>query len=150
MRRHKAILIGSPSWPRIGRNAKTRSPGTFFSSGVIGRNTVQQQGATFHISFDDAKRDCVGTYLNTEAKAYLPALEQATAVIDGFESRFGMELLATVDWLLVREGCAPDLDAVMEGIARWPAGATWAARKVKLFDRRSVGIALQRLMTAAI
>lgn len=102
------------------------------------------------IWFDEAKREHVGAYLNTEAKAFLPALERATAVIDGFESPFGMELLATVDWLLVREGCAPDLDAVMAGIGRWPAGAQWAARKVKLFDRRSVGIALQRLRTAAI
>ncbi|WP_058556468.1 macro domain-containing protein [Thiohalocapsa sp. ML1] len=100
------------------------------------------------IWFDEAKRERVDTYLNSEAKPYLPALEQATAVIDGFESPFGMELLATVDWLLVREGCAPDLDAVMEGIAHWPAGEKWAARKVKLFDRRSVGIALQRLTTA--
>jgi hypothetical protein len=102
------------------------------------------------IWFDEAKRERVGNYLNTEAKAYLPALERATAVIDGFEFPFGMELLATVDWLLVREGYTPDLDAVMEGIGRWPAGAQWAARKVKLFDRRSVGIALQRLTTAPI
>jgi hypothetical protein len=102
------------------------------------------------IWFDEAKRDRVGTYLNTEAKAYLPALERATAVIDGFESPFGMELLATVDWLLVREGCEPAVEAVMEGIGHWPAGDTWAARKAKLFDRRSVGIALQRLTTAGI
>lgn len=38
----------------------------------------------------------------------------------------------------------------MAGIGRWPAGAQWAARKVTLFDRRSVGIALQRLTTVAI
>lgn len=102
------------------------------------------------IWFDDAKRDWVETYLQAEAKAYLPALEQATAVIDGFESPFGMELLATVDWLLSREGCQSDLDAIMEGIGHWPAGDKWAARKQKLFDRRAVGIALQRLTTAAI
>ena len=102
------------------------------------------------IWFDEAKRDRVGTYLDSEAKPYLPALERATAVIDGFESPFGMELLATVGWLLSREGCQPDLDAIMEGIGHWPAGDKWAARKQKLFDRRSVGIALQRLTTAAI
>jgi len=40
------------------------------------------------IWLDEAKREPVVTYLNTEAKAYLPALEQATAVIEGFESPF--------------------------------------------------------------
>jgi hypothetical protein len=102
------------------------------------------------IWFDEAKRDRVETYLNTEAKAYLPALERATAVIDGFESPFGMELLATVDWLLVHEGCEPTLDAVMEGIGHWPGGERLADRKLKLFDRRSVEIALHRLTTVAI
>jgi hypothetical protein len=102
------------------------------------------------IWFDATQRERIETYLTTEAKAYLPALEQAAAVIDGFESPFGMELLATVDWLLVRAGCAPALDAVMEGIGHWPAGDRSAARKRRLFDRRAVEIALQRLMMVAI
>ncbi len=33
-----------------------------------------------------------------------------------------MELLATVDWLMVEEGCAPTLSALREGLHRWPAG----------------------------
>jgi hypothetical protein len=59
----------------------------------------------------------------------------------------GMEcsLLATVDWLLVREGIEPEIDAVLAGIGRWPVGKTWAERKARLFDRRAVGIALDRL-----
>lgn len=97
------------------------------------------------IWFDEAERDRVETYLNAEAKSYLPALEQATADIDGFESPFGMELLATVDWLSVRERCEPTLNAILDGIRHWPAGTQWAARKARLFDRRSVSIALQRL-----
>ena len=64
--------------------------------------------------------------------------------MDGFESPFGMELLATVDWLISREGVPPTVQGVREGIARWPvAGA--AERKAKLFDDRAIGIALERL-----
>lgn len=97
------------------------------------------------IWFDESKRERVKTYLQTDAKNYLPALELSTAVIDGFESPFGMELLATVDWLMVKEKCEPSVEAIEYGIQNWSAGQYWAARKAKLFDRRSIGIALQRL-----
>lgn len=95
------------------------------------------------IWFDDDRRTFLETYLKTEAKAYLPALEYTTALIDGFESPFGMELLATVDWLLCKEQIAPTLEAVREGMKHWPAGA--AERKCRLFDDRVIGIALERL-----
>jgi hypothetical protein len=51
--------------------------------------------------FNDAEKDRVNTYLHSEAKEYVPALEQASELISGFESPFGLELLSTVDWLLV-------------------------------------------------
>jgi len=102
------------------------------------------------IWFDESKRDRVQAFLKSDAKDYLPALEKTSEIIDGFESPFGMELLATVDWLLTREGVEPDVDAVLEGIQHWPAGARWATRKAKLFDRHSVEIALERLTTVSI
>lgn len=83
------------------------------------------------------------TYIKTEAKAYEQALEYTAALIDGFESPFGMELLATVDWLLSKEGVQPTVQAVREGLRQWPAGAT--ERKTRLFDDRAIGIALDRL-----
>ena len=52
------------------------------------------------IWFNEAKKQELAVYLQTEAKAFLPILEQTTALIDGFESPYGMELLATVDWLI--------------------------------------------------
>lgn len=97
------------------------------------------------IWFDDAKRDRVALYLSTEAKDYLPALEKTAALIDGFESPFGMELLSTVDWLLAQEQVAPDAESVMDGVRHWPAGESWAQRKLKLFDRPKVELALDRL-----
>ncbi len=97
------------------------------------------------IWFNDAKRDKVDLYLKTEAKAYLPALEKATHLIDGFESPFGLELLSTVDWLLAQEHVAPKPEALLEGISHWPAGENWARRKLNLFDLPKVELALNRL-----
>jgi len=95
------------------------------------------------IWFDENRKTYVQTYLKTEAHAYLQALEYTAALIDGFESPFGMELLSTVDWLISKEGVEPTVQAVREGLKRWPAGAE--KRKSHLFDERAIGIALERL-----
>ncbi len=98
------------------------------------------------IWFNEERKELVQAYLRSEAKAYNAALEEAAALINGFESPYGMELLATVDWLIGKEGVQPTVHAVREGINRWPtAGA--AERKSKLFDDRAIGIALERLIS---
>lgn len=97
------------------------------------------------IWFDDGRKTFLQAYLKSEAKDYVPALEATAALIDGFESPFGMELLATVDWLLAKEGIAPTVPAVREGLRHWRDGGDAAARKEKLFDDRALGIALERL-----
>lgn len=96
------------------------------------------------IWFDDQRKELVQAYLQSEAKAYAPALEETAALIDGFESPFGMELLATVDWLLIKENVAPTILAVREGLQRWPVVGA-APRKVSLFHDDAIGIALERL-----
>ncbi|NHB87219.1 type II toxin-antitoxin system antitoxin DNA ADP-ribosyl glycohydrolase DarG [Photorhabdus tasmaniensis] len=98
------------------------------------------------IWFNDRERDYVSAYLHSEAKSWLPALEQVSQLIDGFESPFGMELLATVDWLLARENCQPTLISVKEGLHHWPAGERWANRKLKLFDDDSLQFAIDRIV----
>lgn len=102
------------------------------------------------IVFNDAKKQQVEVFLNTEAKEFLPALEKASALIDGFESPFGMELLSTVDWLLLKEGCAPTLESIKQGIKHWPAGEKWAERKLNLFDDKSLQIAIDRLVSVQL
>jgi len=102
------------------------------------------------IWFDDERRDYLQAYLmGAEAKRYTEALETTAALIDGFESPFGMELLATVDWLLVREDVAPNVPALREGLRHWRGGPDAAARKDRLFDDRVLGIALERLTQSA-
>jgi O-acetyl-ADP-ribose deacetylase (regulator of RNase III) len=97
------------------------------------------------IWFDEKRKDFLQAYLRSEAKRYQPALESTAALIDGFESPFGMELLATVDWLLAKEGVEPDLPALREGLRNWRGGDRAAERKLRLFDDRSLSIALERL-----
>jgi len=101
------------------------------------------------IWFDDKRKAIVQAYLKSEASAYTQALEFTAALIDGFESPFGMELLATVDWLLIREGVAPDVPALREGLRRWSGDPDAASRKDRLFDDRALGIALARLTRPA-
>lgn len=104
---------------------------------------ISDAGPMDVIWFDDEHKALVQAYIRTEAKHYEQALEYTASLIDGFESPFGMELLATVDWLLSKEGVQPTVQAVREGLQRWPAGA--AERKNRLFDDRAIHIALVRL-----
>jgi O-acetyl-ADP-ribose deacetylase (regulator of RNase III) len=107
---------------------------------------IADAGPTDVIAFDDSKKEYVAVYLRSPvAKPYLEALERTAEVIDGFESPLGMEMLATADWLLQREGCAPTVAAVKEGLAHWPGGADAAARKTRLLDESYIGLALERL-----
>ncbi len=97
------------------------------------------------IWFDDERKAYLQAYLNTESKPYLEALERTADLIDGFESPFGMELLATVDWLLAKEHVEATVPAVRQALRKWSGGSGAAARKDRLFDDRALVIALERL-----
>jgi O-acetyl-ADP-ribose deacetylase (regulator of RNase III) len=98
------------------------------------------------IWFDESKADYVTAYLSgPEAAPFRPAFEETTAVIDGFESPLGMELLATVDWLIARERCPATVAGIQAGLDRWPGGEDAGRRKRRLFDERLIGLALERL-----
>jgi O-acetyl-ADP-ribose deacetylase (regulator of RNase III) len=98
--------------------------------------------------FEDAKRDKVAAYLGSgEAKAFLPALEATAELIDGFESPLGMELLATIDWLVQKDGISADRDSIKTALKTWTGGEKSAERKQKLFEDRLVDLALERLAT---
>jgi O-acetyl-ADP-ribose deacetylase (regulator of RNase III) len=106
---------------------------------------IGDAGPSDVIWFDDDRRMFVQTYLKTEARQYVPALEATAAMIDGFESPYGMELLATVDWLLEVDGVEPSVVAVKEGLRRWAGGTGSGDRKLGIFDDRAIAIALERL-----
>lgn len=101
--------------------------------------------------FEDAKRGVVADFLETPASApYLPALNEASAVIEGFESPLGMELLATVDWLINEQQAVPTVEGIRQAIAHWPAGAAAARRKQEIFNDRLIQLALDRLIETTL
>ncbi len=103
------------------------------------------------IWFKDDKRDKVAAYLTSpEARVYRPALEETTRIIDGFQSPLGMELLATVDWLVHHGGVEPSVEDVKAGLGTWPGGSSAAERKRRLFDDRLIGLALRQLAPLTI
>lgn len=67
----------------------------------------------------------------------LARFERVSALVDGFESPFGLELLATVHWVM-RHAEAMALDEVTE--TTW----AWNERK-RQFSRRQIGIAMDVL-----
>lgn len=98
------------------------------------------------IEFNYAESERLAAYLRTtDAEPYHPVLDRIEGIIDGFQSPFGLELLATVDWLLRHEDCEATVSAIRSGLANWPGGKTASERKVVLFDDRVIGIALERL-----
>ncbi len=101
------------------------------------------------IWFDEGRKECVGRYLKEgEGKPYHAAIEQTARLIDGFESPLGMELLATIDWLVSKGGCEPSVKAIHAGLHKWPGGKQAALRKLKLFDERLIELALRQLAQA--
>jgi O-acetyl-ADP-ribose deacetylase (regulator of RNase III) len=98
------------------------------------------------IWFDDGKRDRVAAYLKTaEAKVYGPALEATTTLIDGFQSPLGMELLATIDWIVSHQLAERTVGSVRSALRTWPGGEGSGERKQRIFDDRLISLALARL-----
>ena len=98
------------------------------------------------IWFDEERRKVVDLYLQQESSADLRRILDYTAArIDGFESPLGMELLATVDWLMDREHRRATVEDIRQGLESWPAGETAAERKLRLFDQRLIRLALKQL-----
>lgn len=80
-------------------------------------------------------------FLQTNADSSVPSLQRLNRVkklVEGFESPYGMELLATVHWVASHDGAA-DLDEAVLGVHHWNA------RKRKLMTREHVELAYVRL-----
>ncbi len=97
------------------------------------------------IWFENAKKDVIATYLRTtDAKQFASALDETTGLIDGFEYPLGMELLATVDWLLNHDKVEPTLAGIKAGLAKWLGGGEASQRKLRLFEDSMIELALSR------
>ncbi len=107
---------------------------------------MSDAGPSDTIWFDEERRAYVDLYLKqSEQRPLLEVLDRTAELIDGFESPLGMELLATVDWLIEREHCEATLPAIRAGLSRWPAGPAAAERDLPDFQDRLLELALARL-----
>ncbi len=98
------------------------------------------------IRFDDERRDEITKYLAEPwSMPYKVPLNKTSDLIDGFESPLGMELLATVDWLITAGLCEVTVRSLRHGLAQWPASRAAARRKQKLFDDEMLSVAVDRL-----
>ncbi len=68
----------------------------------------------------------------------LERFERVAKLIDGFESPYGLELLATTHWAVIREG-ANGLEEAVTTVRGW------SARKERLFTPEHIGVAWERL-----
>jgi hypothetical protein len=85
-------------------------------------------------------------YLRSEPAAqYVAAVEETAELIDGFESPLGMEILATIDWMVRNGKCGFTVVSVRDGLAAWPGGKAAGDRKRRLFSDRLINLAIERL-----
>ncbi len=107
---------------------------------------LSDAGPSDLVRFEDSRKTQVHSYLTAhEQRRFSVVLERTTELIDGFESPLGMELLATVDWLLAESGSGNSIEAVIGKLASWPGGKAAVARKLRLFDERRIRLAVDRL-----
>lgn len=107
---------------------------------------MSEAGPKELIWFDDSRRKEIVRFLTRPwAVPYQLPLDKTSDLIDGFESPLGMELLATVDWLITKAGCAVTVSSLRRGLAKWPTSAAAARRKRKLFNDRMIEAAVERL-----
>mgnify|MGYP001169512450 FL=1 len=100
------------------------------------------------IRFNYEHKETIQHYLESQGSEYLSVLNEVSQVIDGFESPYGMELLATVDWLIYKEDIPPKLGDIKQGLENWfsqSKNKKWGQRKLKVFDDRSLAISIEHM-----
>ena len=106
--------------------------GHFISGCADGGDNPHKQIELVPGAVDDAEA-LLREHPDTKAR-----LECVCNLIDGFESPFGMELLATVHWVIQDEGVTEESQAIK-------SVHEWSERK-KRFTTRQIGIAFDRLV----
>ncbi len=85
-------------------------------------------------------KEFINKHCSSEEKRRLEIL---TKIIEGYESPFGLELLATVDWILFndRENKFNSLEDIKKAMLKW------SKRKYDVFKKELIKAALERLLT---
>lgn len=135
-------------------------PRTHFEKGPYGpyadslRHVLNRLEGHYLSGFGDGSQNHPDTPISLlpgtaeEAEAFLctqpetlSRFERVTSLIEGFETPYGLELLATVHWIATREDsmARSDIDAVIAGVYNW------SPRKKKFFKEPHIRVAWQWL-----
>jgi len=100
------------------------------------------RGADIHLN--DAAVDEARNYLQNKP-ATLQRFGQVKNLIDGYETPYGLELLATIHWVAMRENllAQSSVDQAVDGVHRWNK------RKKELFSAQHIHVGWNRLKTQA-
>lgn len=75
-------------------------------------------------------------------------MKRLGSLIEGFETPYGMELLATVHWVATRQCERDDFECILAGVRNWePKKPEWNTRKASLMTEGQIRTALERLKT---
>jgi O-acetyl-ADP-ribose deacetylase (regulator of RNase III) len=93
------------------------------------------------ITVDDSMEKEVSQFLNEYSDAK-ERFDRVSKLVEGFETSFGLELLATVHWAATREigGAVPTCEMVLGIIQKWNT------RKARIMQPEHIAIAWHRLM----
>jgi O-acetyl-ADP-ribose deacetylase (regulator of RNase III) len=116
------------------RHVLNRLEGHFLTG--WGDGTANQPGTPIHL-IPGASEE-VESHL-AESVETLARFERVSALIEGFETPYGLELLSTVHWIATHDGGAPDVAALERRVAEW------SPRKARLFSTEHLRLALDRL-----
>ena len=84
-------------------------------------------------------------FATSEGAPFVEAVNRTDELIDGFQSPLGMEALATVDWLIVKDRIEPTVAAVRSAMAHWAGGEAAAERKQRLISEKLLHASVERL-----
>ena len=118
------------------RHLLHRFEGHFTLGFADGRNKPDTQIDLLPGAIEEA--DAFLTASADQSAESLRRLRRVDALIEGFESPYGMELLSTVHWVCTKEG-AEDLAAAETAVR------SWNVRKSKLMQPKHISLAWRRL-----
>ncbi|AHC23835.1 MULTISPECIES: type II toxin-antitoxin system antitoxin DNA ADP-ribosyl glycohydrolase DarG [Mycobacteriaceae] len=97
------------------------------------------------ISLTDRGIRALDEYLTSgaEAETVTKTIDAVLDIINGFEGPYGVELLASTHWVATQEGAT-------EHVAAASAVRSWTKRKGRIYTDDRVGVALDRVLAAAV
>jgi O-acetyl-ADP-ribose deacetylase (regulator of RNase III) len=111
-----------------------------YIQGVGDNDTAMPQIALMSGALEEAEKFLINFPENNQR------IQDVASLIEGFETPYGMELLSTVHWVVVKDGIGNNSDKVVQGVYSWNLDKPeWNERKKTLMPEPHIFMALNRL-----